>query len=1293
MSQIIDLGKLRFSFAGDYNSATTYEFNDIVKYGGNVYVYTYALKASGHLPTDTTYWALMVEGIKFKGVYDNAYSYKVGDAVAHGGKVYIAVIDTTAHTPPNVTYWSQFADGIQYEGTFVITNQYQKNDIVMYGSSAYIALQDTNNNLPTVTAYWAKLVEGISASGAWSSTTAYVPNDLVAYGANQYKAIANNTNQLPINSSGVLNSTYWALITESIRAKGEWTTATEYYINDVIQHGGNSYIALTRHASSVFDTDLAANKWVKFNGGIRWRGAWSATTAYLKDDLVKDAVGSVYIANLDHTSASAFNPDLTANKWTQFVTGGSDVLPPITQYDRGQSLTVLGNGTGLDWIGATQSANTYYVAPHGVDAVGYGLNLSLPFASVKYACQTAATAGQTSTIYVKTGTYQEQLPIVVPPNTAIVGDSQRTVVINAKTGLSDDGITPNSQSTMFKMSNGSILNKMTFTGMTGWVPGTTAADITTSTIKGVVVALNSSSPITSKSPYVLECAAICQGAIGALVDGTTHNSGAKTMIFHGYTVITDNGVGYWIREGGKAEIVSCFTYYAYFGYASTGGGHIRALNGNNSYGTWGALAKGFNPDEIPITGTLVGQQLPFTYTGGNIQPGDTVTSSGGATATVTNVQYSSDKVYVKNITGTFTTNQTLAFSSGGTGTVKSGAENQKGFVLVAKGFSSLPKPGASISLTGDTYSYVIQSTTNTWTNSDSEIVLLLAQEKPSGSASGTTVTVRYKYSQIRLTGHDFLSIGTGGVATTNYPNTPTQPSAQGNEVEEMYPGRVFYVSTDQDGNFRVGEYFKIDQATGKATLNASAFDLSGLSSLRLGSIGAQLGEQINEFSSDSTLSGNSNLAVPTEYAVKTYIDAINTSVRAYVNTQIGNIQLLPTNNLGTQGFLVDTGGTRSWLSSDIVLDGAYPKFGGGTQTFSMYVGSQNITNFAASAGVGITVTHTLISGSLPSGLTLNSNGSVTGSWSSGSGTATFTVQAVAAGITRTKAFTWTYATKTPGQSLYGTNTGTGTFQWTAPSGVDTVSVVAVGGGGGSAQAGYWGYAAGGGGGLGWKNNITVVPGQSYTVVVGAGGSYSPNGAATIGSNSYFISTSTVAGYGGGTSFGSTSGPNQNTAGGGYGGGWVGDGGGAGGSGGSSYGGGGAAGYTGNGGNGPNGAPQTGGGGAYAGGSYSSTYGSGAGGGVGLYGKGSDGTGNYNPWQGWSTSAYSGGGMGGSGGTMGQYGENPYSGTGNYGPSGGVYGGGGGGPGSSWPGGYGGQGGVRIIWGQNRSFPSSGTNDQ
>ena len=54
-------------------------------------------------------------------------------------------------------------------------------------------------------------------------------------------------------------------------------------------------------------------------------------------------------------------------------------------------------------------------------------------------------------------------------------------------------------------------------------------------------------------------------------------------------------------------------------------------------------------------------------------------------------------------------------------------------------------------------------------------------------------------------------------------------------------------------------------------MNASAFDLSGLTSIRLGSIGAQLGASINEFSTDGTLSQNSNEKVPTQAAVRTYV--------------------------------------------------------------------------------------------------------------------------------------------------------------------------------------------------------------------------------------------------------------------------------------------------------------------------------------------------------------------------------------------------------------------------------------
>ena len=141
-------------------------------------------------------------------------------------------------------------------------------------------------------------------------------------------------------------------------------------------------------------------------------------------------------------------------------------------------------------------------------------------------------------------------------------------------------------------------------------------------------------------------------------------------------------------------------------------------------------------------------------------------------------------------------------------------------------------------------------------------------------ADGTAITTRILYSQVRLTGHDFLNIGTGNFVETNYPGTPTQGIEQLNETVDNNGGRVFYTSTDQDGNFRVGELFVIEQATGRATLNADAFNIAGLSELSLGNI--TLGGNsatVTEFSTDPFLTANSDNVVSTQRAVKAYIAA------------------------------------------------------------------------------------------------------------------------------------------------------------------------------------------------------------------------------------------------------------------------------------------------------------------------------------------------------------------------------------------------------------------------------------
>jgi hypothetical protein len=138
----------------------------------------------------------------------------------------------------------------------------------------------------------------------------------------------------------------------------------------------------------------------------------------------------------------------------------------------------------------------------------------------------------------------------------------------------------------------------------------------------------------------------------------------------------------------------------------------------------------------------------------------------------------------------------------------------------------------------------------------------------------TDLTIRQKYSQCRISGHDFLDIGTGNFSETNYPELygANYFSAPENEAVEVNGGRVYYTSTDQNGNFRAGELFAVEQATGIVTISAEFFDFGGLSELRLG--GVRIGGSgvvINEFSTDPLFSADSNNVIPTQRAIKTYL--------------------------------------------------------------------------------------------------------------------------------------------------------------------------------------------------------------------------------------------------------------------------------------------------------------------------------------------------------------------------------------------------------------------------------------
>ena len=211
-----------------------------------------------------------------------------------------------------------------------------------------------------------------------------------------------------------------------------------------------------------------------------------------------------------------------------------------------------------------------------------------------------------------------------------------------------------------------------------------------------------------------------------------------------------------------------------------------------------------------------------------------------------------------------------------------GEELQIGNTMKISGLSLVPGPGANVRFTGSNTIYrLVKVTAQSGTAPNIELTFQISPilGRALAPIHGTGVTIRERYSSCRLTGHDFLDIGTGNFSNTNYPGlyvfgqSAANETRQSNEVVESNGGRVFYTSTDQDGNYRVGELFRVSQAQGGVTLSADFFDLEGLDELRLGGIrvgGTQA--VIREFSTDNTFVANSDNIIPTQRALKLYIE-------------------------------------------------------------------------------------------------------------------------------------------------------------------------------------------------------------------------------------------------------------------------------------------------------------------------------------------------------------------------------------------------------------------------------------
>ena len=972
------LGRLKFNWRDAWTTSTAYVVDDVVQLGGNVYVcvvnHTSASTEDGWYSNDfdigTPRWELMVPGVDSVGIFTSGTYYGPNDVINYGGVLYRT---TTPHVGSAFTnsYFTPYLEGYGNVSTFSTTTDYKLRDVVRYSGNTYVATTaiGSSTGTPNDTTGWELFVSGISTSGinTYASGVDYPQGSVVTYGGNTYLSISSNTIDVAPEGDAT-SSDDWSLIVAGIRNAGLWSTSTEYNRNDFVTYTASSYVAIT-------------------------------------------------------TTTTGHQPDLNPDRWQQVVAGaGSSTLTTrgdlltrnATQLARlgiGTAGTVLkSNGTDPLWEYFGKQSNNYYVGPDGSDTDGTGETPETAWRTIGYA-MTNITAP--AVVEVFAGTYAEQLPITIPPHVDLIGASQRQVFVQPATaGL---GTT-----TMFLLSDSTILENLTMRGMCGYA----RSNDTSSSILGVnpgevgcYFKLNPLNSITRKSPYIKNCSCLSGpsisarigfpangSAIGAYVDGDVHAGfgdtvGNQSMIMDAYTQINDEGIGVWVNNLGKAEIVSVFTYFCDFGYTAMDGGIIRALNGNNSYGNFALSSFGSSPTETAQTGHTRGRRLNLINgtLSGTIAVGDTVTGeTSGAVGYILNDQTSADDPfflyeydYQNYAQATFSQNEVVTIGAGVTATLANNAdfdEGLKGFIIPLSGLSTSPEPRGVIQFLNTQYSglgsegrstygfgttdlgysgvgtdsnaYTLTAVTdyvagtfgvvgtynttqsalgaqNTYTGvavttsgsgasaqftvvidaggnvtditptnegsdySEGDMItidgadigglagaaitanvyprygsanLKLAEDKTIETAQFQNISIVYDYSQVRVTGHDFLNIGVGGTVASNYPGKLNTDPIEGNQINESVPGRVFFVTSDQDGNFRVGNYFRVDQATGSATLNASAFNLSGLTELRLGSIGGQIGATINEFSTDGTLAGNSDSAVPTERAIRTFVD-------------------------------------------------------------------------------------------------------------------------------------------------------------------------------------------------------------------------------------------------------------------------------------------------------------------------------------------------------------------------------------------------------------------------------------
>jgi len=634
-----------FQFEGEWNSTTEYQQGDIVKYGGTLYTARSPNRNVEPYESESV-WEKFSDSRRYVGEYDINTEYRTGDVVKRGGFLYVARRNISRNDGKgsvldylDADWWEVLVPGSAWAQQWNIGRYYKLGDVVYFRGTAYkcnfehiadeLNFPGDNGNIED---FWDILIQAGQPGGLEQK------GDLLTHGL--FRSVVGDTSSLGDTRVPIGEEEDVLSVTDELEVfwrEREFDSDVIYVAEDGIDDETQDrnrglvkekpfktikraaqYIEDNFEPLSLTSIKVATGRYEEIApiivpAGCAVLGDELRSTAIVASPPIADYQDDFQYLQAYITHLTTFILDVLQNNPIE-PTPGNDVpqiLDATTTDINGVNAVLSLAGNYLDYIEFRVAGGSFDPPMSGSNTPNSDQNIVNAGIS---AFENRAFHAAELTAYLRqefpTQTFDDtrikndvysllrgiKRDLAFSGNYATLLAAERYV--NATLGSQDQNL--------FHVRDTTGIRQCSFRGLEGDLTPVTNDRIYQVATGGAYVALDPGwgpdderTWIKNRSPYIQGVTTIGTGCVGKRVDGSLHNGGNRSMVSNDFTQVLSDGVGVWVSDGGRTELVSVFTYYCSVGYLAEQGGVIRATNGNNSYGRYGTVADGNDPQEVP----------------------------------------------------------------------------------------------------------------------------------------------------------------------------------------------------------------------------------------------------------------------------------------------------------------------------------------------------------------------------------------------------------------------------------------------------------------------------------------------------------------------------------------------------------------------------------------------------------------------------------------------------------------------------------------------------------------------